>query len=130
MNKSNCRISVSGSLAATAIQYNFLLFSIKRIKPGVPKGGKLLNAGVQTSVAQPLKSPADVTNFVRFTSVFLYWHVSLPEAWLCFRLNHLQNAVNSYTEALKVDPFFIEAYIGRGNTLMDFSHNTATHLGR
>ena len=47
-----------------------------------------------------------------------------------YRLNRLQESVNSYTEALKFDPFFKEAFIGRGNTLMDYSHNSTTHHAR
>jgi cytochrome c-type biogenesis protein CcmH/NrfG len=46
------------------------------------------------------------------------------------RLNRLQDSVNSYTEALQFDPFFKEAYIGRGNTLMDYGHSTATRYAR
>lgn len=46
------------------------------------------------------------------------------------RLNRLQDSVNSYTDALRCDPFFKEAYIGRGNTLMDYGHNIATRYAR
>ncbi|XP_028413242.1 uncharacterized protein LOC114536089 isoform X2 [Dendronephthya gigantea] len=50
---------------------------------------------------------------------------------LCYhKLNRLQDSVKSYTEALRCDPFFKEAYIGRGNTLMDYGHNVATRYAR
>ena len=45
-------------------------------------------------------------------------------------MDRLEDSVHSYSEALKVDPFFIEAFIGRGNALMDFGHKTATRFGR
>ena len=39
-------------------------------------------------------------------------------------------AVSSYNDALRIDPFFVEAYNGRGNALMDFGHEDGTVLGR
>jgi len=48
----------------------------------------------------------------------------------CFRLNRLEEAVSSYNDALRIDPFFVEAYNGRGNALMDFGHEDGTVLGR
>ena len=50
--------------------------------------------------------------------------------FLKLRLNRLQESVNSYTEALQFDPFFKEAYIGRGNALMDYGHSVATRDAR
>ena len=50
--------------------------------------------------------------------------------FLRFRLNRLEEAVSSYNDALRVDPFFVEAYNGRGNALMDFGHEDGTVLGR
>ncbi|KAL9955567.1 hypothetical protein ACROYT_G036906 [Oculina patagonica] len=50
---------------------------------------------------------------------------------LCYhRLNRLEEAVSSYNDALRIDPFFVEAYNGRGNALMDFGHEDGTVLGR
>ena len=46
------------------------------------------------------------------------------------RLNRLEEAVSSYNDALRIDPFFVEAYNGRGNALMDFGHEDGTVLGR
>lgn len=46
------------------------------------------------------------------------------------RLNRLEEAVSSYNDALRIDPFFVEAYNGRGNALMDFGHEDGTILGR
>jgi len=42
----------------------------------------------------------------------------------------LEEAVSSYNDALRIDPFFVEAYNGRGNALMDFGHEDGTVLGR
>lgn len=47
-----------------------------------------------------------------------------------FRLNRLEEAVSSYNDALRIDPFFVEAYNGRGNALMDFGHEDGTVVGR
>lgn len=55
-----------------------------------------------------------------------YLHVVI----VSFRLNRLEEAVSSYNDALRIDPFFVEAYNGRGNTLMDFGHEDGTVLGR
>ncbi|XP_015759885.1 PREDICTED: uncharacterized protein LOC107339154 [Acropora digitifera] len=50
---------------------------------------------------------------------------------LCYhRLNRLQESVSSYNDALRIDPFFVEAFNGRGNALMDFGHDDGTVLGR
>ena len=38
--------------------------------------------------------------------------------------------MSSYSDALRTDPFFVEAYNGRGNALMDFGHEDGTILGR
>lgn len=45
-------------------------------------------------------------------------------------MNRLEEAVSSYNDALRIDPFFVEAYNGRGNALMDFGHEDGTVLGR
>ena len=38
--------------------------------------------------------------------------------------------MSSYNDALRIDPFSVEAYNGRGNALMDFGHEDGTVLGR
>ncbi|XP_071949677.1 uncharacterized protein [Antedon mediterranea] len=48
----------------------------------------------------------------------------------CHKLNELEEAVLVYTEALQIDPFFLDAYIGRGNALMDFHHEIAMKMSR
>ncbi|XP_064636762.1 uncharacterized protein LOC135493378 isoform X2 [Lineus longissimus] len=46
---------------------------------------------------------------------------------LCYhKLNMLEEAVRSFTKALELDHFFLDAYIGRGNVFMDFG----TDMGR
>jgi cytochrome c-type biogenesis protein CcmH/NrfG len=49
--------------------------------------------------------------------------------YIC-RLNRLEESVSAYNDALRIDPFFVEAYNGRGNTLMDFGHEQGNVLGR
>ena len=39
------------------------------------------------------------------------------------RLRRLQKAVESFSTSLKLDPFFIDAYISRGNVYMDYGHS-------
>ena len=39
---------------------------------------------------------------------------------LMIRLGQLQEAVQSYTAAIELDPSFTEAYIGRGNVYTEF----------
>nr|XP_023696055.1 tetratricopeptide repeat protein 6 isoform X1 [Paramormyrops kingsleyae] len=41
------------------------------------------------------------------------------------RLGNLQDSVGTYSEAVRLKPLFPEAYIGRGNTLMDYGHAEA-----
>ncbi|XP_048830069.1 uncharacterized protein LOC125707163 [Brienomyrus brachyistius] len=41
------------------------------------------------------------------------------------RLGDLQDSVGAYTEAVRLKPLFPEAYIGRGNALMDYGHAEA-----
>ena len=38
--------------------------------------------------------------------------------------------MSSYNGALRIDPFFVEAYNGRGNAVMNFGHEDGTVLGR
>ncbi|XP_060684942.1 uncharacterized protein ttc6 [Hemiscyllium ocellatum] len=40
----------------------------------------------------------------------------------CHKLQYLEDAVNSFSQALKLDPFFVDAYNGRGNVYMDSAH--------
>ena len=37
-----------------------------------------------------------------------------------FRLEELQLSVEAYDQAVSLDNFFIEAYVGRGNVHMDY----------
>ncbi|XP_062863091.1 uncharacterized protein ttc6 isoform X2 [Trichomycterus rosablanca] len=42
---------------------------------------------------------------------------------VCYhRLGQLQEAVDAYNEALTLNPFLLDAYIGRGNVFVDYSH--------
>ncbi|CAH1776552.1 unnamed protein product [Owenia fusiformis] len=42
---------------------------------------------------------------------------------LCYhKLNRLEDAVKSFTKAIELDMFFLDAYIGRGNVFMDYGH--------
>ena len=38
------------------------------------------------------------------------------------RLNQLEKAVACFSTALKLDPFFVDGYIARGNVYMDYGH--------
>ncbi|XP_072423984.1 uncharacterized protein ttc6 [Chiloscyllium punctatum] len=40
----------------------------------------------------------------------------------CHKLQYLEDAVNNFSQALKLDPFFVDAYNGRGNVYMDSAH--------
>ncbi|KAK3699161.1 hypothetical protein QZH41_011884 [Actinostola sp. cb2023] len=46
------------------------------------------------------------------------------------KLNRLEAAVAAFNDALRIDPFFVEAYNGRGNALMDYGHEQGNVLGR
>ncbi|XP_071495128.1 uncharacterized protein [Diadema antillarum] len=48
----------------------------------------------------------------------------------CHKLNRLEDAVAIYSSALEVNPFFIDAYLGRGNAFMDYGHRETTLLAR
>ncbi|XP_051871501.1 uncharacterized protein ttc6 [Pristis pectinata] len=42
---------------------------------------------------------------------------------ICYhKLHYLEEAVNCFNQAVKLDPFFADAYNGRGNVYMDFGH--------
>ncbi|KAI1895618.1 hypothetical protein AGOR_G00108090 [Albula goreensis] len=38
------------------------------------------------------------------------------------RLGQLQESTEAYSQALRLNPFFLDAYIGRGNAFMDYGH--------
>ncbi|XP_064192367.1 uncharacterized protein ttc6 isoform X1 [Anguilla rostrata] len=41
------------------------------------------------------------------------------------RLGQLQESTEAYTQALRLNPFFLDAYVGRGNASMDYGHAQA-----
>ncbi|XP_077095050.1 uncharacterized protein ttc6 isoform X1 [Siphateles boraxobius] len=41
------------------------------------------------------------------------------------RLGQLQEAVNAYSEAIRLDPFLQDSHVGRGKVFMDYGHNHA-----
>ncbi|XP_036448519.1 uncharacterized protein ttc6 [Colossoma macropomum] len=41
------------------------------------------------------------------------------------RLGQLQEAVEAYSEALRLNPFLLDAYVGRGDVFMDYGHAQA-----
>ncbi|XP_070553805.1 uncharacterized protein [Ptychodera flava] len=50
---------------------------------------------------------------------------------LCFhKLNRLEEAVQTFTGALLVDRYFLDALIGRGNAFMDYGHEIANTAAR
>ncbi|KAI4060668.1 tetratricopeptide repeat domain 6 [Homo sapiens] len=42
------------------------------------------------------------------------------------RINEFEEAVNFFTWALKINPCFLDAYVGRGNSYMEYGHDEAT----
>ncbi|XP_075388324.1 tetratricopeptide repeat protein 6 [Tenrec ecaudatus] len=42
------------------------------------------------------------------------------------RINEFEDAVNFFTKALKINPHFVDAYVGRGNSYMEYGQNEAT----
>ncbi|XP_019406671.1 PREDICTED: tetratricopeptide repeat protein 6 [Crocodylus porosus] len=47
---------------------------------------------------------------------------------MCYnRLQQFEEAVKSFTQVLKIDPFFVDAYVGRGNSYMEYGHE-AGHI--
>ncbi|KAG5198250.1 hypothetical protein JEQ12_007940 [Ovis aries] len=55
-------------------------------------------------------------------------NVSLCQATaMCYHRNkEFEEAVNFFTWAVKIDPRFLDAYIGRGNSYMEYGHDEAT----
>ncbi|XP_063144977.1 tetratricopeptide repeat protein 6 [Candoia aspera] len=46
---------------------------------------------------------------------------------LCYhRLQKYEEAVESFSKVLKLDPFFLDAYIGRGNAYLEYGHSKGT----
>ncbi|OWK08861.1 hypothetical protein Celaphus_00015432, partial [Cervus elaphus hippelaphus] len=46
---------------------------------------------------------------------------------ICYHRNkEFEEAVNFFTWAVKIDPRFLDAYIGRGNSYMEYGHDEAT----
>ena len=46
------------------------------------------------------------------------------------RLDKLKESVQSFTRAVQLDHFFIDAYIGRGNAFMDYGHEIGHDYAR
>ena len=46
------------------------------------------------------------------------------------RLERLKEAVESFTKAIQLDQFFIDAFIGRGNAFMDYGHDIGLMYAR
>uniref|UniRef100_W5JYA2 Tetratricopeptide repeat domain 6 n=1 Tax=Astyanax mexicanus TaxID=7994 RepID=W5JYA2_ASTMX len=65
---------------------------------------------LQDLKAAASKQPKDAS---LFHSLGLYFH----------RLGQLQEAVEAYSEALRLSPFLLNAYVGRGNAFMDYGHS-------
>ncbi|XP_012992794.3 uncharacterized protein ttc6 [Esox lucius] len=72
---------------------------------------------LQDFQAASLKSPEDATIF---HALGIYHH----------RLGQLQESVEAFSQALQLSPFFLEAYVGRGNAYMDYDHAQATKLAQ
>ncbi|XP_072039506.1 uncharacterized protein [Amphiura filiformis] len=48
----------------------------------------------------------------------------------CHKLNQLEDSVLVFTRALENNPFFLDAYISRGNAFMDYGHQLTNLLAR
>ena len=46
------------------------------------------------------------------------------------RLNQLEKAVACFSTAIKLDPFFVDGYIARGNVYMDYGHAAGLLIAR
>ncbi|KAM6202526.1 tetratricopeptide repeat protein 6-like [Rhynchocyon petersi] len=46
-------------------------------------------------------------------------------AMCCHRIKEFEDAVNFFTWAVKIDPNFVDAYVGRGNSYMQYGHDAA-----
>ncbi|XP_076834866.1 uncharacterized protein ttc6 isoform X2 [Brachyhypopomus gauderio] len=68
---------------------------------------------LQDLKAASMKQPEDA---VIYHALGVYYH----------RLGQLPEAVNAHTQALRLNPFLLDAYMGRGNVFMDYGHTQAT----
>ncbi|XP_035388505.1 uncharacterized protein ttc6 [Electrophorus electricus] len=68
---------------------------------------------LQDLKAASKKQPEDA---VMYHALGVYYH----------RLGQLQEAEEAHTEALRLNPFLLDAYVGRGNVFMDYGHIQAT----
>ncbi|XP_031684552.1 uncharacterized protein ttc6 isoform X3 [Oncorhynchus kisutch] len=68
---------------------------------------------LQDFKAASLRSPEDATIY---HALGVYHH----------RLGQLQESVEAYSQAMQISPFFLDAYVGRGNACMDYGHTHAT----
>ncbi|CAB1331169.1 unnamed protein product, partial [Coregonus sp. 'balchen'] len=68
---------------------------------------------LQDFKAASLRSPEDATIY---HALGVYHH----------RLGQLQESVEAYSQAMQISPFFLDAYVGRGNACMDYGHTQAT----
>ncbi|KAI4882939.1 hypothetical protein NFI96_015609 [Prochilodus magdalenae] len=70
------------------------------------------NNALQDFQAAAVKQPEDASIH---HSLGVYYH----------RLGQLQEAAEAYSEALRLSPFLLDAYVGRGNVFMDYGHAQA-----
>uniref|UniRef100_A0A4W5M2Y3 Tetratricopeptide repeat domain 6 n=1 Tax=Hucho hucho TaxID=62062 RepID=A0A4W5M2Y3_9TELE len=68
---------------------------------------------LQDFKAASLRSPEDATIY---HALGVYHH----------RLGQLQESVEAYSQAMQISPFFLDAYVGRGNAYMDYGHTQGT----
>eukprot|EP00063_Salmo_salar_P075225 XP_014050060.1 PREDICTED: tetratricopeptide repeat protein 6 isoform X1 [Salmo salar] len=68
---------------------------------------------LQDFKAASLRSPEDAT---------IYHALGVSH----HRLGQLQESVEAYSQAMQISPFFLDAYVGRGNAYMDYGHTQAT----
>lgn len=47
-----------------------------------------------------------------------------------FRNQEFEEAINFFTWALNINPCFLDAYTGRGNSYMEYGHDEATKLAQ
>jgi len=57
------------------------------------------------------------------------WSI-VPVCGIICRLGQLHDAVDSFTCALKLDQFFTDAIVGRGNAFLEFDHDTGYLLAK
>ncbi|RUS90257.1 hypothetical protein EGW08_001946 [Elysia chlorotica] len=48
----------------------------------------------------------------------------------CHKLNRLREAVATFSQCLRLKPFFLDGYIARGNVFMDYGHKGGLELAR